>query len=145
MNTIWNETKELQTYFCPFGCLDVERACNIGDELWIYENELFEIIDDTRINYWCDDFKNIDPVASVLDHILQMTRNKIEELTGYDFINDFSWNWTEIYTYWNYMCSSYDYSQDAVDELQEKIAPVIGELNQDKFCRYFLSELNIGG
>jgi hypothetical protein len=43
------------------------------------------------------------------------------------------------------MCSSYDYSQNAIDELQEKIAPFIHELNQDKFCRYFLSELNIGG
>ena len=37
-----------------------------------------------------DSFENIDPVASILDHILQMARNKIEELTGYDFINDFS-------------------------------------------------------
>jgi hypothetical protein len=35
-------------------------------------------------------FKNIDPVASTLDYVLQMARNKIEELTGYDFINDFS-------------------------------------------------------
>ncbi len=31
-----------------------------------------------------------DPVYSVLDHVMQTARNKIEEITGYDFINDFS-------------------------------------------------------
>jgi hypothetical protein len=33
MNTILNDTKELQTYFCPFGYLDIDRASKIGDEL----------------------------------------------------------------------------------------------------------------
>lgn len=145
MNTILNDTKELQTYFCPFGYLDIDRASKIGDELWIYEAELFEIIDNDRESMGYEGFKNIDPVASTLDYILQMARNKIEKITGYDFLNDFSWNWTEIYTYWNYMCSSYDYSQDAIDELQEKIAPFIHELNQDKWCSYFLKELEIEG
>jgi hypothetical protein len=43
------------------------------------------------------------------------------------------------------MCSSYDFSQDAIKELQEKIAPVIDELNEDKWCSYFLKELEIEG
>ena len=43
------------------------------------------------------------------------------------------------------MCSSYDYSQDAIDELQEKIASFTDILNQDRFCHYFLSEINIEG
>jgi len=139
-----NDIRELQFHFCPFGYLDVQATCNIWNEIWLHEYELFEIIDDARENLGCSDFDNIDPVASVLEHILQMARNRIEELTGYDFINDFSWNWTEIYTYWNCMCSSYDYSENAVSELQEKIASFKDTLNQNKFCRYFLSELNIG-
>jgi hypothetical protein len=100
-----NDTRELQLHFCPFGFLDIRAACAIWNEIWLYEYELFEIIDDARENLGCSDFDNIDPVASVLEHILQIARNKIEELTGYDFINDFSWSWTEIYTYWNCMCS----------------------------------------
>ena len=44
-------------------------------------------------------YENFDPVASILDHILQIARNKIEEITGYDFLNDYSGSGTEIYTY----------------------------------------------
>lgn len=145
MKTTHNEVHELQLHFCPLGYLDIQAACNIWNEIWLYEYELFEIIDNDRESMGYGGFENIDPVASILEHILQMARNKIEELTGYDFINDFSWNWTEIYTYWNYICSSYDYSQDAVDELQEKIASFKDILNQDRFCRYFVSEINIEG
>jgi hypothetical protein len=33
MNTILNKTKELQTYFCPFGSLDMDKVSKIGDEI----------------------------------------------------------------------------------------------------------------
>ena len=46
-----------------------------------------------------ENYENFDPVASVLEHILQKSRQLIEEFTGYDFLNDFSKNGAEIYTY----------------------------------------------
>ena len=143
MKTVKNEVNELQLYFCPFGYLDVKAVCEIGDSLWIYERELFEIIDNDRESMGYSNYDNFDPVASILDHVLQMARNKIEEVTGYDFLNDCSGNGTEIYTYWNYMCSSYDYSEEAKQELSEKVNPYYQELIKNKWCEYFFIELEI--
>ena len=43
-----NNTRELQSYFCPFGFLDVQAACKIGEALSLSEADLFEIIDNDR-------------------------------------------------------------------------------------------------
>lgn len=139
-----NELRELESNFSPLGSLDLQATCLIGDAVWLSERKLFEIIDDTRENFGQENFENIDPVASILDYILQHSRNFIEELTGYDFRNDLSTNTTEIYTYGNYMCSSYDYSSEAREELKIKIQNHLADLRQDRLCSYFLTELEIG-
>ncbi len=139
-----NEVEELQISCCPFGYFDLKRACEIWDEVRLYESDLFEIIEEFKDSCGYSEFDKIDPVYCVLDHILQMARNKIVEIAGYDFLNDFSRNGTEIYTYWNYMCSSYDYSDKAIEELKEKIEINFEELNKDQFCHYFFKELEIG-
>lgn len=139
-----NEVRELQQHFCPFGYLDLQQACKIWDQVWLYESDLFEIIDDFRESCGFWDFEKLDPVYCILEHILQMARNQIEELTGYDFMNDFSGSWSEIYTYGNFMCSSFDYSEDARAELIVKVKPHLQELLNDKWCRYLFSELGIG-
>jgi len=144
MKTTHNDVEELQTYFCPFWSLDIQAACRIGEEVWLYEHELFEIIDNTRIHFGYESFDHIDPVASILEHILQMARNKIEEVTSYDFLNDFSGTTSEIYTHSNFMCSSYDWWQEARDELKERTQPYINLLLKDRWCKYFLWELEIG-
>ena len=46
-----------------------------------------------------ENYEGFDPVASILEHVLQKSRQHIEELTSYDFLNDFSKNGSEIYTY----------------------------------------------
>lgn len=43
------------------------------------------------------------------------------------------------------MCSSYDYSEEAVEELTEKIENHMDELMSDKWCRYLFGELEIKG
>jgi len=92
MLDIKNEVQELQIHFSPFGYLDLQVACEIGDHVDLREGELFEIIDDFRENCGMDNYGDVDPVYVILDHILQMARNHIEQITGYDFINDFSGN-----------------------------------------------------
>jgi len=42
------------------------------------------------------------------------------------------------------MCSSYDYSEGAIKELEQKVRPFFKELNECDFCRYLFSELGIG-
>ena len=117
-----NTVSELQGYFCPFGYLDVQAMCELGDELELSEYQLFEIIDDARESMGYENWAGIDPVYCVFDFIVQNARNVIDEVTGYDFINDFTRNGTEIYAYGNYMCSSIDYSDEAVEELVSKIS-----------------------
>ncbi len=74
-----------------------------------------------------------------------MARNKIEEITWYDFINDYSGSWSQIYVYGNFMCSSFDYSDSAIEELKDKITPYTELLQWDKYIQYLLSEIGIYG
>jgi len=85
-----NTVSELQGYFCPFGYLDVRAICEIGEELDLREDELFEIIDDFRESVGSEGWDNIDPAYCVLEHVMQEARNKISDVTGYDFLNDYS-------------------------------------------------------
>lgn len=139
-----NDVRELQLYFCPFGYLDVKAACEIGDCVWLCERDIFEIINDYRESCGYLNYNHIDPIASVLEHILQMARNEIEAATGYDFINDFSGAGSEIYTHSNYMCSSYDAWTDAINELKEKVSPHLDSLKANQWCQYLFSELELG-
>lgn len=92
MITIKNEVKELQTYFSPFGYLDLKAACEIGDQVDLYEGELFDIIDNFRELCGMSLYDKIDPVYVILDYILEMARSHIAEVSGYDFINDYAGN-----------------------------------------------------
>lgn len=138
-----NSVSELQSYFCPFGYSDVKAICEIGEEVELHEEGLFEIIDNSRESFGAQNWDNFDPVYSVLDHVMQTARSKVSEVTGYDFITDFSGNWTAINVQGDFMCSNIDYSDDAVTELISKISWNITELVQDKFCQYFFGQLNI--
>ncbi len=119
-----NTAEELATHFCPIGYRDLQAACAIGDAVWLFEPQLFLIIDDFKDSIGLESFDDIDPVYCILEHILQSSRNLIEEITGYDFINDYSGTGTEISTYWNFMCSSYDYSASAREELISKLESI---------------------
>ncbi len=72
-----------------------------------------------------------------------MARNNIEEITNYDFINDYSGSSSEIYTYGNFMCSQYDWSEDALDELRIKVLLYYQQLNANKWCNYIFRGLEI--
>ena len=48
-------------------------------------SDIFDIIEDDRQSYGADLYDKMDPVYCVLDHILQMARNEIDDVLGYDF------------------------------------------------------------
>ena len=89
----------------------------------------------------------MDPVYCVLDHILQMARNELDDVLGYDFQNDYRGGGTEIYTYGNFMCSSFDRSEGARGELQEKLDSATEEqrraLSDNRFVTYFLNQADL--
>ena len=142
-----NSVEELLLYISPFGYLDLEKACAIGDSVWLFEGDIAEIIHECIYSWGTTSFDRIDPVYCVLEHILENARAVIEDNTGYDFINDYTGPSSEIYTYWNYMCSSYDYSQGALEALFGVLKRLetdeLRTIQKDKYCAYFLKELGI--
>jgi len=140
-----NEVRELESYFCPYGHLDLQAACKIWEQVELCEQDLFEVIEEFRESCGYDSFESLDPVYCVLDHILQMARNHIEEKTGYDFLKDFSGPWAEIYSKANFLDRSYDYLEEAIKELKEKISlKQYAELMKDKYCNYVFTKIGIG-
>lgn len=87
---------------------------------------------------------DLDPVAAILEYVFQSARNTICEETGYDLINDCSVG-TTFYVHSNYMCSSFDWSQEAYNELQSVIESANKEakehLKENRNTRYFITEI----
>jgi hypothetical protein len=130
----------------PFGSGDVATAIDKGLELGMWGGDVADLVTD-----WQDStemkLEDIDVVAVVYEHELQTARNKISEVLNYDFLNDAEHSGTEIYVHSNYMASSFDYSQEALDELQSKINGATGEqkdeLEEDTITKIFLRDLDI--
>jgi len=146
MNTMNNQTtqiserqvNEAMMSFCPFGYLDVKRAVEVaiqaGKDIDYVYDCVYEFSESTDMR-----IDQCDPVYCVMDAILQDARNEIEHKIGYDFINDGEGS---IYTYGNFMASSYDYHQSDVNALKEKLSNVDIESLSDSTI-FFLSELEI--
>ena len=128
-----------------FGSGDIANAVSKANELNISGRELSDLVrsfaDDTDTP-----LEDVDINYVIYDHELQTARNKIDSVLGYDFLNDFSGS-TEFYTAGNYMATSFDYSEDAVAELQEKINEATGEqkdeLEDDIFVKIFLEDVQV--
>ena len=129
-----------------FGSGDIASAVEKGDELGLDGNEVADIsrqfADETGT-----DLNDVDVVAQVYDHELQMARNKTDEVLGYDFINDFEGDGTEFYTAGNFLATTFDYSQNAHDQLEKKIKGATPEqrkqLLDDIFVKVFLEDVDI--
>jgi len=112
-------------------------------------SDIFDLINEARecVGFkQFEAFENVDPVYCMLEHILQMAKNKIEEVTGYDFQCDFHGD-TEFYTYGNFMFSDYDYSAAAKDDLIDKLdnasSDQLRQLRENRFVCVFLDHVEI--
>jgi hypothetical protein len=87
-------------------------------------------------------FEKCDPVFCVLDAILQEARNEISKECNFDFINDIKKGYID--TYGNFMCSSYQCTSNAKEELI-KVLSVNNTNIEDlsEATQYFLSEIEI--
>ena len=128
-----------------FGSGDITTAIEKGRELNLWGSDVADLVRD-----WSEetgtDMDDLDIVAIVYEHELQMARNKIDSVLGYDFLNDFSGD-TGFYVAGNYMATSFDYSEGAVTDLQEKINEATGEqkdeLEDDIFVKIFLEDVEV--
>lgn len=106
--------EETRGDFCPFKELDLHCAVVVLNEADV-EETLYEL---------CTKFSTelgiklevIDPVYIVYEHILQMTRNEIDDKIGVDICNDYS---DSINVYSNHLDTHYAYSEETKDNIQE--------------------------
>lgn len=126
-------------YLIPFGSMDIRSAVTTSMEAgfngkWAGE-QVEEFMEQTEVA-----LTDIDPCYCVYQSILEIARAEIEEITDHDFVND----QPEICTYGNFMCTSYDYEQEAIDRLIEVLQE--NNIKEDDFSEatiWFLNEVNI--
>jgi hypothetical protein len=133
--------------FQPFGWQDVNEALDTINLSKINEGQyipdfLFTLIEDTADDYGME-ISELDPVATVYEYILEYARDEIERAIGFDFINDSNAR-TSIYVAGNYMATSYDYSEDALQELLDVLTENGISKKSNKFSEptiYFLDDV----
>ena len=140
MNTnekISREYDNFCAHLIPFGSLDIRRAVEVAIEVgedgdWAAE-QIEHFAEDTDGN-----IKDCDPVYCVYNSILQESRNEIDDLIGFDFCNDGA----EVYTYGNFMATSYDWSDDAPQTIKEKLIENEIDFNELSIkTQWFLKEI----
>lgn len=133
-------TQEAISQFCPFGYLDIRTAVNVSLEAGKDIDFVYECVSEFAESCSAK-IDDCDPCYCVYDAILQEARNEFYDLINYDFINDAS---SEIYTAGNFMATSYDYKQKAIDELVEKLKEnsiIINDLSDG--TQWFLEQIEI--
>lgn len=120
----------------------IDKALSVGMD----SKELAELIESFHEETGTD-YEDIDIVAVLYDYILQMARNKIDEVLKYDFLNDFTGDGSEFYVAGNYMATTYDHSQSAVDELKDILIMATkeqqSELSKDVFVKSFFNDIDL--
>lgn len=112
--------------FMPFGYLDIERAKEVCDEAKIDYSEFAEYVWD-ECGAFGINFK-ADLVYFVYEMILQDVRTEIDNATGKDILNDYSF-----YTYGNHMATSYDYKEEDAKEVKKLIETIEEKSEQLKW------------
>jgi len=133
-----NEIGDFRELFCPFGYLDIERAVSEAMEIgenarWAFE-EIERFMDDCGVK-----LSDVDPCYVVMDSILQQARNEIDQLTGFDVMND-----ADFYTAGNYCATTYDWKGGDVEALTEKLREHYDALdNLSDATVYWLAQVEI--
>lgn len=126
----------------PFGYMDINTAISTAKEAgknaeWAAQQAM-RLVDECGCK-----IEDVDPVCEVYEALLQEARNEIEEETGYDLCNDVVAKGA-IYTAGNYCCTSYDYSEEAVEELADKLIEKEVEIcTLSEETIWFLKEIGI--
>lgn len=135
------EINEATSTFCPFGYLDIQTATNAALQAGKGVNFVYDSVSEFADSCGVK-IEDCDPVYCVMDSILQEARNEICEITNFDISNDCTNG--EIYTAGNFMCTSYDYTETAKEELINALSEksvIIKDLNNA--TKYFLSQIEI--
>lgn len=136
-----NQVSDFINEFCPFGYLDckaaVQAALDAGENPRWAAEQVQEFADSTGSK-----IEDCDPVYCVYDSLMQSARNEIDELTGFDLCNDMDSGHIDVYG--NFMCTSFDVSEDAKTQLIGVLAASDIDIEDlDEKTQWFLSEIEI--
>jgi hypothetical protein len=132
------EVENFRSQFCPYGYLDIKRAVQEAIEIgedgdWAFE-QLEEFAESCGMK-----ITDLDPCYVVMDAILQLARNEIDELTGFDLQNG-----ANFYTAGNFCASTYDWNSDDPQALTDALAENRDALDSlSDATRYWLSQVDI--
>jgi len=123
-----------------FGTGDIASAVNKADEVNIGGKELSDLVrefsDDTETP-----LEDVDINAVLYEHILSPASGMIETATGYNPQDE------GFYVAGNFMATSYDYSTQNQDDLQEAINKLSDNdkkrLNENKWVHNFLEDVDV--
>ena len=140
-----SEIADFHRSMSEYGYSDVKTAIKKFQEVEMSPNDLADAVrefhEDTGIP-----IKDVDVCYVAFDHILRMARSKIDEVLDFDICNDIK-DSEGFYTAGNFMCTSFDYPQEATDQLEEKLKDAeteeIEELLDDIFVKVFLEDVEI--
>jgi hypothetical protein len=132
------EIDDFRAQFCPYGYLDIKRAVSEALEAGFDGDWAFEQLEEFAESCGME-ITDLDPCYVVMDSILQLARNEIDEMTGFDLQND-----ANFYTAGNFCATTYDWSSDDPQALTDALAENPDELdNLSDATRYWLSQVDI--
>lgn len=119
------QVEEAMAAFCPFGYRDVEKALETIQKAegngYLDTDKLVEIMDETIMSIG-GNYSDHDPVYVVYDYYHQIARTDIESVTGKDISNDDPYSGINVYG--NYMCTTFDGTDEKFAALKELIESI---------------------
>ncbi len=128
-----------------YGYMDVNTAIEKFQQVKLVGSDLADEVRDYAESTGTQ-MDKVDVCYVAYDHILQMARNKLSEVLDFDIVNDIE-DGAEFYTYGNDMCTSFDYSEEAIEQLTQKLKNTtpeqLEECLKDVFVKVFLEDVEI--
>ena len=139
------EYDDFTSSITDYGYGDIATAIEKFKEVGLSGRELAD-----QVREWSDEtgtpLGEIDIVYVAYDHILQNARNEIDSVLGFDIVNDIEGG-SEFSVAGNYMATSYDYSEEAVDQLRDSLKKAsksdLKKLSENIFVRSFLNDVDV--
>lgn len=128
--------------FCSWGYADIKAALNVWQNAGLGRDELVEELEEWMNSTGMTDLTKIDVCYVAYDGVLQRVRNLICEATEFDLQNDAGFE-----AYGNYMCSSFEQSEDdrakLLDVLKKMPSDKREELLQQEIVKFYLEEIEL--
>ncbi len=141
-----SQVVEFYSRLSNYGYSDIVIAIKKFDEVGLETFDLTDIVREYIASTGIT-IDEIDVCHVAYGHILQTARNKLNEVLHFDIIDDIKGGYEEFNILGSHTNTSYDYSDEAKDQLESKLKSAeqeqIVELLEDKLVRVFLEDVDI--